>query len=161
MPETPEATPLHKLPQIWKLAGATYGLVIAATILTVVAYKHYWPDANAQELELEARSARISVGDVWMPVYPGAVLQTMTSSTHDGVTDGEVRFTSTDSPAKLIAFYRSRLRGQFKVEYKKTPTGGTMDAVATHGKSTATLIFRASGSGCDAEVHAQAEHTSP
>src|SRR5579883_1079898 len=117
MPYAPEATPLRKLPQIWTLAGVTYGLVIAVTIAAIVVYKHYWPSANAVEAELEQRSARISVGDVWLPVYPGAIHQGMTSSTNDGLVQGELHFTSSDAPAKLVAFYRTRLRAEFKVLY--------------------------------------------
>jgi hypothetical protein len=159
MPYAPEATPLRKLPHIWTLAAISYALVILMTVATVVAYKHYWPGANATELELEQRSARIGVGDVWIPVYPGAVHDSMTSSARDGVVEGDLRFTSDDAPAKLIAFYRLRLAATFKVLYTATENGGRIEAFAIRGRSTATLIFSASGSGCVALVHTRAFRT--
>ena len=161
MSYTPEATPLRKLPQIWILALVTYGLVLAVTIAAVFVYKHYWPNANAVELELERRSTRISVGDIWIPVYPDAIHQGMTSSIHDGLIEGDLRFTSSDAPAKLIAFYRDRLKAAFEVTYTPTERGGRIEAVANRGKSVATLTFTASGSGCDSQVHTQAVQTSP
>jgi hypothetical protein len=154
MPSAPEATPLRRIPHIWALAGVTYGLVILFTIATVVAYKHYWPSANVRELALEQKSASITVGDVWVPVYPGAIHQDMTSSTRGDITEGDLRFTSTDSPAKLIAFYRMRLQqAKFNVLFSSTENGGRIQAFANRGKSIATLTFTASGSGCDAWIH--------
>lgn len=157
MPYTPEATPLRKLPQIWKLAGVTYGLVIVATIVTVAAYRHYGHGVDAQESELERKSARISVGDLWLPMYPDGIVQELTSTTNNGVVQGDLRFTSVDAPDKLVAFYRTRLRSQFKVDYSRTPTGGRMEAVAFRGRSSATLIFNVSGSGCDTMVHTETD----
>jgi len=159
MSYAPEATPLRKLPQIWTLAGVTYGLVLAVTIATVIVYKHYGPSANARELELEQRSARISVGDVWIPVYPGAIHDGMTSSTRDGLIEGDLRFTSSDAPAKLAAFYRARLEPDFTVVYTSTAGGGRIEAVGKRVRSVATLTFTASASGCDARVHTQAFQT--
>lgn len=156
MPYAPEATPLRKLPNIWTLAGVTYGLVIAVTCGAIFAYKHYWPSADAGEIELEQRSAKIGVGDVWLPVYPGAIHDEMSSTTHDGVIEGDLRFTSTDPPAALIAFYRARLRDDFKVLYTVDGTGGRLEAIANRRKSAATMIFTASATGTTVQVHTQA-----
>jgi len=161
MPYAPEATPLRKLPQIWTLAGVTYGLVIAVTIVSVVVYKHYWPTGNSAEVELEQRSARISVGEVWIPVYPGAIHQGMTSSTKDGVVEGDLQFTSTDAPAKLIAFYRARLRSDYKLLYTAVGTGGRIEAFGKRDKSVATLIFTATDAGCETTVHTRAALPKP
>ena len=156
MPYLPEATPLRKLPHIWILAAVSYGLVLAVTIAAVFVYKHYWPSADAGEVELEQRSARIGVGDVWLPVYPGAIHQEMSSSAHDGLVEGDLRFTSADAPAKLITFYRARLRREFAVRYTATGTGGRIEAVAKRGKSVATMVFTPSEMGCDIQVHTRA-----
>jgi hypothetical protein len=156
MPDAPEATPLRKLPHIWILAGVTYGLVLGVTVLAVFAYKHYWPSADHQEIELEQRSAKIGVGDVWLPVYPGAIHKEMRSSTHDGVVEGDLDFTSDDAPAKLIAFYRARLRDEFDVRYSVNGSGGRLEAVGKRRKSVATMIFNVSAAGCEVQVHTQA-----
>ena len=156
MPYAPEATPLRKLPHIWTLAGITYGLVLAVTIAAVFVYKHYWPSADAGEVELEQRSAKIGIGDVWLPVYPDAIHKEMSSSARDGLIEGDLRFTSADAPAKLIAFYRARLRRDFMVWYTATGNGGRIEAVAKRGKSVATMIFTASDAGCDIQVHTKA-----
>src|SRR5947209_20240492 len=107
---SPHTTPLRKIPNFWILAAVTYALVLAMAVIAVVVLKHYWPNGNANELALEQKSASITVGSVWMPVYPGAVHQDATASTKGDVTEGELRFTSSDPPQKLIAYYRSRLQ---------------------------------------------------
>ena len=160
MPYAPEAAPLRKLPHIWTLVGVSYGSVIAVTIAAVLVYRHYGPAVSAAETELEQKSARISVGDVWVPIYPGAIHQGMTSSSHDGVVEGDLRFTSSDAPAKLIAFYRARLRSDYRVLYTATENGGRIEALGGRGKSIA-LIFAALGSGCDAQVHTRAVQKKP
>jgi hypothetical protein len=158
MPLAPEATPLRKLPQIWKLAGVTYALVILTTIAAVFAYKHYWPNADASEIELEKRSARISVGDVWIPVYPDAIHQSSSSSTRDGVVVGDARFISADPPAKLMVFYRTRLRGDNKVAFTSTGNGGKIEAVAKRGKRLVRMVFSTSGAGCETELHTESQN---
>src|SRR4051794_29971492 len=89
----PEATPLRKIPNFWILAAVTYAIVILVTIVAVFVYKKYWPNANAGEIALEQKSASITVGSVWMPVYPGAIHQDATASTQGDVTQGDLRFT--------------------------------------------------------------------
>jgi hypothetical protein len=158
----PEATPLSKLPHIWILAIVSYGLVIAFTIVTVVVYYHYWPNANRGELELEQRSASITVGSVWMPVYPGALHHDATSTTQGDVTTGDLSFTSNDPPDKLLAFYRSHLqRARFNVMFAPTDTGGRIQAITNRGKTIATLTIASSAAGSDVQIHTRAVETKP
>src|SRR5579872_6869684 len=153
----PEATPLRKLPHIWVLAGVSYGLVILFTIFTVWAYRHYWPNSEADEHALEAKSASITVGSVWIPVYPGAVHRDMTSSTTEGVIVGDLMFSSGDPPEKLIAFYRTRFsKASFNVTLTKTETGGIVQAVGNQARTIATVTVSAAGTGSTAQVHTRA-----
>ena len=158
----PEATPLRKLRSIWVLAAVSYGLVIVFTILTVVAYRHYWPGADARERELEQRSASITVGSVWMPVYPGAMHHDATSSTTGDVTEGDLSFTSGDPPEKLIAYYRTRLQhARFNVMFTATDKGGRIHAITNRGKTLATLTIVAAGGGSEVQIHTRAVETKP
>ena len=159
---TPEATPLSKLPNIWILAGVSYALVIAVTILAVFVYHRYWPNADRSEVELEQRSASITVGSVWMPVYPGALHHDATSSTRGDVTEGDLSFTSDDPPQKLLAFYRTRLqRAKFNVMFTPADSGGTIQAFTDKGKTIATLTITSSGAGSEAHIHTRAVETKP
>jgi len=153
----PEATPLRKLPHIWILAAVTYSAVIICTILAVWAYRHYWPGADASERKLEAKSASITVGSVWIPVYPGAVHRDMTASTTAGVTVGDLMFSSSDPPQKLIDFYRSRLsKASLNVTFTKTETGGIVQAVGNRARTIATVTVTAAGTGSTVQVHTRA-----
>jgi hypothetical protein len=163
MPYAPEATPLHKLRNLWTLAAVTYGIVIGVTIAAVVAYKHYWPTANSEELALEKRSASITVGAVWIPIYPGAMHKDMTSSTHGAITEGDLSFSSSDSPAQLAAYYRARFeQAKFSVTYSEIEGGSRIEAMReSSGQSIARLTFSAAGAGTDAKVHTQYTETKP
>lgn len=153
----PEAVPLHKVRSIWVLAAVSYGLVIIFTILAVVVYHRFWPRGNADEIALEQKSASITVGSVWIPVYPGAVHRDMTSSKKGGVTTGDLVFTSGDPPRKLIAFYRSRLElARFNVMFAPEGSGGRIEAITNRGKTFATLIFTPAGSGSEVEIRTRA-----
>ncbi len=160
MPYSPEATPLRKLPNFWILGAITYALVIAVGAGSVVVYKHYWPNADRNEIDLEQKSASITVGSVWMPVYPGAIHQDASSTTKGEVTEGDLRFTSLDAPSKLIAFYRTSLqRAKFNVLFAPEPNGGRIQAFGNKGKSVVTLTITASGDGSEAKVHTRAVET--
>jgi len=149
----PEAVPLRKLPSLWVLAAVTYGLVIAVTILSVVAYHRYWPGADANEIELQKMSARIMVGSVWVPVYPDAMLHDMSSSTQGDLTEGMLRFNSPDAAPKLLSFYRLKLR---KAGFNVTSAEGMVQAVARNGKSTAIVTVRSTEAGSEARVATKA-----
>jgi hypothetical protein len=156
----PEATPLRRLPNFWILGGVTYILVLAVAMGSMWAYRHYWPNGDASERALEGRSASITVGSVWVPVYPGAIHHEMTSSTNADVTEGDLAFTSGDAPEKLIAFYRERLRkANLRVTLTKTDTGGVVQAVGNRAKTIATITISAAGSGSTVQVHTRAVET--
>ena len=158
----PEATPLRKLPNIWILAAVNYGLVILFTIAAIIIYHRYWPNANRSEVELEQRSASITVGSVWIPVYPGALHHDATSSTNADVTEGDLRFTSSDPPEKVLAFYRTHLqRARFNVMFAPTPTGGRIQAITNRGKTIATLTISSAGAGSETQIHTRAVETKP
>ena len=76
---------------MWVLSGVTYSLVIVVTIVSVWAYHRFYPGADATEIEMQQKSARIMVGSVWVPVYPDAMLHDMTTSTHGDLTEGDLR----------------------------------------------------------------------
>ena len=153
----PEATPLRKIPNFWILAAVTYAIVIVVTILAVFVYKKYWPNASANEIALEQKSARITVGSVWMPVYPGALHQDATASTKGDVTEGDLFFTSNDPPQKVLAFYRAHLqRARFNVLFRRSDDGGRIQAFGNKGKSVATLTASATPQGSQMQIHTRA-----
>ncbi len=158
----PEATPLRKLPNFWILGGITYILVLAFAMVSWWAYRHYWPNGDASERALDQKSARITVGSVWIPVYPGAIHHDMTSSTSADVTQGDLTFHSDDAPEKLIAFYRERLRkANLRVTFTKTDTGGIVQAVGDRARTIATITISAAGAGSTVQVHTRAVETKP
>jgi hypothetical protein len=146
----PEAVPLRKLPSLWVLAAVTYGLVITVTILSVWAYHRYYPGADSTEIELQKMSARIMVGTVWVPVYPEAMLHDMSASAQGEMTEGVLHFNSTDSPTRLLSFYRAKLK---KAGYDVTLAPDTVRASSHKLKSTATITVTPSAAGSEAQVN--------
>jgi hypothetical protein len=106
--------PPRKPPNVWILAGVTYGLVIVTTIIALLAYHYLLPRTNREEPE---KAGNIAVGSVWISMYPGAVVHDATSSTHEQVTEGTLKFGSGDPPDKMLAFYRTTLhKSGFQIE---------------------------------------------
>ena len=135
------------------LAGVTYALVIVVTILSVVAYHRFYPGADASEIEMQQKSARIMVGSVWVPVYPDAMLHDMTSSTQGDLTEGDLHFNSPDVSSKVLSFYRLRFR---KAGFEVRLAGNTEQAVSRKGKSTVIVAVNPTVGGSEVHVMTKA-----
>ena len=66
--------PPQKPPNLWGVASVTYGAVIAVTIISIVAYYYLAPKRTASQQIFDAERS-MAVGSVWMPIYPGASIE--------------------------------------------------------------------------------------
>lgn len=114
----------------------TYGLVVAVTILAVVAYYFVARGKNPVEVKDDDKFGSVLVGSVWVPVYPGALLVSHTSSESGGMMRDTYRLKTKDPAEKLLSFYRAKLKsGRFWLNHAaRTPNGGTLQASARGGK---------------------------
>ena len=109
-PKTPQ-----KPPNFWALASVTYGVVIAFAIVSVVAYYYLAPKAPYRSRATRQRS--VAVGSVWMPVYPGATVESTASTKQEGVTESTLSFETKDPAGRVLSFYQSALRkGVFRFD---------------------------------------------
>src|ERR1700732_5083890 len=97
----------QKPPNIWALASVTYGAVIAVTLLSVLAY-YYVSSKHTESGPSDARA--VTVGSVWIPIYPSAMLEGTASAQKDGVTESTLNFESKDSAERVLSFYESALK---------------------------------------------------
>ena|SRR5258708_26689705 len=151
MPD-PENRP-KTIPRIWLVAGVTYGLVIATTILAVVAYRYLLPPPSSEQEAREKANNNVLVGGAWVPAYPGALTEDANYSTHGDVTEGILRFKSADPPGQVLAFYRKRRVGglQFKT-LTESPGGGSIEARARTGHATIRITVNSSTEGSEAVI---------
>jgi hypothetical protein len=149
MKTAPETTPLLKHRNLWVLALVTYGLVIITGFLAVIAYRRIYPEAGAAEVDRELKYATVMVGLVWMPVFPGGIVQDSTSTTTGGFVEGSMKFTSTDRPSKVLTFYHARLT---KVGYRLKFSGDIIEATSRDGKSSVTVALARTTDGSDVQI---------
>ena len=110
--------------------------MILVIILAVWTYMHFWTSRENAE-----NSTLISIGSVWLPVYPGAVTENTASTKRDGATESTFRFRSTDSASKVLDFYAPALRTAHFRNYspRRTASGGMLQAMGT-GRNTVVMI---------------------
>lgn len=110
--------------------------MILVIILAVWTYLHFWTARENAE-----NSTLISIGSVWLPVYPGAITENTTSNKRDGATESTFRFRSTDPAPKVLDFYAPVLRTAHFRNYspRRTGSGGMLQAMGT-GRNTVVMI---------------------
>src|ERR1700693_5094842 len=86
--------PARKPPNIWAVASVTYGAVIAVTIVSIVAYYYLAPKRTESQFGDDARL--MAVGSMWIPVYPGAMVESTASAKGENSTESTLNFESKD-----------------------------------------------------------------
>ncbi len=145
--------PARKPPNIWALASVTYGLVIAVTIISIVAYYYLAPKRTATQQLTDAERS-MAVGSVWIPIYPGGMVESTASAKQDSATESTLTFGTKDQPDRVLSFYRAALKkGVFRFDtVTKSDGGGTVRSMAHEGKTTVVVTIFAIGEGSRGEI---------
>jgi hypothetical protein len=145
--------PARKAPNIWALAGLTYGAVIAVTIISVVAYYYLAPKRTVSQQLTDAERS-MAVGSVWMPIYPGATVESTGSTKQDSATNSTLAFGTKDQADRVLSFYQAALKkGVFRFDtVTKDASGGTVRSMAHKGKTTVVVTIHATGEGSRGEI---------
>ena len=145
--------PSRKAPNLWAIASVTYGAVILVTILSIVAYYYAAPKFSSSQTGDATRM--VTVGSVWMQLYPGGAIVSTASSPRDGGTESTLNFESKDQASQVLSFYETALKkGIFRFEtvQKDAEGGGSVRTVVHQGKTTVVVTIRAAGNGSQVEI---------
>ena len=147
------SAPTRKPANIWVLAGVTYGAVIAVAIVSILAYYYLAPKrTKSQQLTDAERS--MAVGSVWIPVYPGAMVESATSQKRESGTESSLNFATRDQADRVLSFYQAALKkGVFRFDtVTKKEGGGTVRSVVHAGKTTVVVTIRTTSGGSRGEI---------
>ncbi len=146
------STAYRKPPNIWALASVTYGAVIVVTILSILAYYYLVPKRTDPLFGDSVRS--MAVGSVWIPIYPGAMVEGTTSAKQDSATESTLNFGTKDQPDRVLSFYQAALKkGVFRFDtVTKDADGGTIQSIVHQGKTTVVVKIHATGEGSQGEI---------
>lgn len=144
--------PLRKPPNIWALASVTYGAVILVTVLSIAAYFYLAPQQRESQPGDAARA--VAVGSVWIPVYPGAVMEGTASIKQENGTESTLNFSSKDAAARVLSFYQTALKkGVFRFDtVTRNAGGGTVRSIVHEGKTTVLVTIQATLDGSRGEI---------
>ena len=145
--------PSRKAPNLWAIASVTYGAVILVTILSIVAYYYAAPKFLGSQPNDATRM--VTVGSVWMPLYPGAAIASTASAPRDGGTESTLNFESKEQAGKVLSFYQAALKkGIFRFEtvQKDSEGGGLVRSMVHEGKTSVVVTIHAAGSGAQGEI---------
>ena len=138
----------RKPTNLWKLVGVTYGAVVVVTIMALVGY-HYMSSGAKQDGP--ERAGNFTVGTVWISLYPGAVVHDRISTRNAGATEGSLKFSSTDPPESVLAFYRTTLhKSRFILE--GNTDARTVRAIGRAGKVSVIVTADPAGTGSEAQI---------
>jgi hypothetical protein len=150
-----QSQPSRKAPNLWAIASVTYGAVILVTILSIVAYYYAAPKFSASQTGDATRM--VTVGSVWMQLYPGAAIVSTASAPRDGGTESTLNFESKDQASQVLSFYEAALKkGIFRFEtvQKDAEGGGSVRTVVHQGKTVVVVTIHAAGNGSQVEIKA-------
>jgi hypothetical protein len=142
----------RKPPNLWVLASVTYGAVIVVTILSILAYYYLVPKRTDPLFGDSVRS--MAVGSVWIPVYPGAMVERTASAKQDSATESTLNFGTKERADRVLSFYQAALKkGVFRFEtVTKNADGGTVQSIVHQGKTTVVVKIHATGEGSQGEI---------
>ena len=145
--------PARKPANIWVLASVTYGAVIAVAIISILAYYYLAPKRTATQQLTDAERS-MEVGSVWIPIYPGGMVESTASAKQDSATESTLTFGTKDQPDRVLSFYRAALKkGVFRFDtVTKSDGGGTVRSMAHEGKTTVVVTIFATGEGARGEI---------
>lgn len=143
----------RRSPNVWGLVGLTYGLVIFTIVLSAGGYYYFKSKQAPTDQSEPDNTRRIMVGAVWVPVYLSATYVEPTSVEQGAITNGGVKFTTSDPAGAVLSFYETALK---KTGYFTTTTGnmgGTVQGVRSGGKMSVLVSAGSSNSGTLGEIH--------
>lgn len=138
---------------ILKLAAVTYGLVILTTAIAVFVYYRVW-GGPPKEDDLFDRTGSVAVGSLWVPVYPGALLEGQTADKNGESTRTTFRMNMSAKPHDVVEFYKTRMKASpfHYTNAGENETGGTVFATARAGKATIFVTVKAASGGAHTEI---------
>jgi hypothetical protein len=141
------------------VASWTYGAVIFVTILSVVAYRYMAPKRTGAAPAEENRL--VTVGSVWIPIYPGSTLEGTASAKRESATESTLNFGTKDQADRVLSFYEAALKqGVFRFETVKIiEGGGTVQSIVHQGKTTVLVTIQAAGDGSKGEIRTTDRNT--
>ena len=148
----PMSASVRKPPNIWVLASVTYGAVIAVTILSVLAY--YYLAAKHSDVQPSDAARSVTVGSVWIPVYPGAMVTGTASEKRADVTESTFSFETADQSDRVLSFYQAALKkGVFRFNtVTRDSGGGTVRSIVHEGKTSVVVTIRTAGERSRGEI---------
>jgi len=155
-----QSQPPQKPPNLWGVASVTYGAVIAVTIISIAAYYYLAPKRTVSQQIFDAERS-MAVGSIWMPIYPGASIESTGSVKQDGATVSTLTFGAKDQADRVLSFYRAALKkGAFRFDtVTKDADGGTVRSMAHDGKTTVAVTIHARGAGSRGEIQTTDQDT--
>ena len=151
--------PSRKAPNLWAIASVTYGAVILVTILSIVGY--YYASPKFLESQSGDSARRVTVGSVWMPLYPGATIASTASAPRDAGTESTLNFESKEQANKVLSFYESKLKeaglkvDSYTAAANGQQTGGTLTGTSESPKREVSVLVSSSGSQTQAIITVQ------
>lgn len=118
-------------------------------LLAIWTYVHFWTVPERPE-----DSTLISIGSVWLPVYPGAITEATMSTGRDHATESTFRFRSKDPASKVLSFYAPKLRTAHFQSYQshRNASGGMLQASAAGRDTKIVITARPSDGGSEVQI---------
>jgi hypothetical protein len=131
----------------------TYGAVIVVAIISIVTYYYLAPRRTVSQ-ELTDAERSMVVGSVWIPIYPGGMVQGTASTKKDSATESTLNFGTKDQADRVLAFYQAALKkGVFRFDtVTKSDGGGTVRSLTHQGKTTVVVTIHATEGGSQGEI---------
>ena len=137
---------------VWGLVGVTYGLVAITVVVAIGGYYYFKSQQTPTDQSEPDQTRRIMVGAVWVPVYTEASYFSPTSVEQGAITNGGVKFKTTDPAGAVLAFYENSLK---QTGYFTTITGtagGTVQGVRRGGKMSVLVSVSSSSAETQGEI---------
>jgi len=145
--------PSRKAPNLWAIASVTYGAVILVTILSIAGYYYVAPKVLGSQPNDATRM--VTVGSVWMPLYPGSTIASTASAPRDAGAESTLNFESKEQANKMLSFYQTALKKgifRFETTQKDADGSGSVQTVVHQGKTVVVVTIHAAGNGSQVEV---------
>jgi len=137
---------------LWALVGITYGLVILTTGVAIGGYYYYKSKETRTDQSEPDPTRRIMVGAVWVPVYTGASYFGPTSVEQGTITNGGVKFKTTDPAGAVLSFYETSLKQTGYFTTVSGTAGGTVQGVRRGGKMSVLVSVSSSSTETQGEI---------
>jgi len=126
---------------------------MAVAIVSIVAY-YYLAPKRTESQQLTDAERSMAVGSVWIPVYPGSMVEGTGSEKRDSLTESTLNFATKDGSDRVLAFYQAALKkGVFRFNtVTKKDGGGTVRSVVHAGKTTVVVTIRTTSGGSRGEI---------